>query len=148
FLPERPYLPPGTLRAILTGHASPLAGSEAEVRPVLQSLGLDDAVVRSGGLDVERDWEDALSLREQQLVSIGSILLASPRVVFLERIGNTLEPEQITTVLGCLARQGIAYVTVGNGDQWLAHYDAVLDLFHDGRWTWSPIRDGKLAAGE
>jgi putative ATP-binding cassette transporter len=148
FLPERPYLPPGTLRAILTGRATPLAGSEAEVRRVLQSLDLDDAVERAGGLDVERDWEDALSLREQELLSIGSVLLTAPRVVFFERIGNTLEPDQITTVLGCLARQGIAYVTIGNGDQWLEHYDAVLDLAADGRWTWSPIRDGKLAAGE
>src|SRR2546428_9684084 len=83
FLPERPYLPPGTLRDVLvrTGRAD--IGDE-QIATLLHGLGLESVLERTGGLDVERDWDDALSLGEQQLLSVARVVLATPRFASLD----------------------------------------------------------------
>jgi hypothetical protein len=47
-------------------------------------------------------------------------------------------------VLQALAERGIGYVTIGNGGGRLEHYDAVLELNGEGRWRWSPVRNGRI----
>jgi len=63
FLPERPYLPPGTLREGLVRMGRADVEHERIVA-VLRELDLDGAVERAGGPDVERDWDDTLPLGE------------------------------------------------------------------------------------
>jgi putative ATP-binding cassette transporter len=142
FLPERPYLPPGTLRQAIMNGGSPLAADP--LREVSGAIAIDEIVTRAGGIDVERDWNDLLSQREQALVSIARTLLARPRVVLLERIGNTLDGDEIAGVLRALSERNVAYVAIGDGDQTLDPYDAVLELMDGGRWRWSPIRNGRI----
>jgi len=138
FLPERPYLPPGTLREVLLPAGRGNVGDE-EIGSLLGRLGLDAALERMGGLDVERDWDDALSLGEQQLFSVARIVLAAPRFVFLDRLHAALEPERVERILRLLSARSITYLTLGNGAEALADYDAVLELANDGSWTWKPV---------
>jgi len=42
-------------------------------------------VTRAGGLDVEKDWDNILSLGEQQFLAFARLLLAAPRFVLLDR---------------------------------------------------------------
>jgi putative ATP-binding cassette transporter len=142
FLPERPYLPPGTIRQAITNGGSPLVTDP--LREISGAIALDEIVERAGGIDVERDWNDLLSQREQALVAIARVLLARPRFVLLERIGNTLDADEIAGILRALSERDVAYVTVGDGDQTLDPYDAVLDFTDGGRWRWSPIRNGRI----
>src|SRR5438128_2909817 len=79
FLPERPYLPPGTLRDVLVRTGQEGVIGDAQIATLLHGLGLESALERMGGLDVTRDWDDALSLGEQQLVSVARVLIAAPR---------------------------------------------------------------------
>jgi putative ATP-binding cassette transporter len=144
FLPERPYLARGTLHDALTASGRRSAASDDQVRAALRALGIEEIVARAGGLHVERDWDDLLSLREQELVSVARVLLSGPRFVLLERIGNTLDADEIAAVLGAFSERGIAYVAVGNGEERLEHYDTVLELAGEGRWRSSPVRNGKL----
>jgi putative ATP-binding cassette transporter len=144
FLPERPYLPPGTLREALTNGVRRPAGPDDELHGVLRGFELGELVERAGGLDVERDWNELLSQREQALVSVARVLLAGPRFACLERIGNTLGADETAVVLRALSERGIGYVTVGDAEERLEHYDAVLDLSGEGRWRWSAVRDGRI----
>ena len=144
FLPERPYLARGTLHDALIGCGGQSPGSDDELGAVLRVLGVDEIVARAGGLHVERDWEDLLSLREQELVSVARLLLSKPRFVLLERIGNTLDASEVAAVLGAFAERGIGYVAVGNGEDRLEHFDAVLEMTGEGRWRWSQVRGGKI----
>src|SRR5256886_1344529 len=138
FLPERPYLPPGTLRDVLvrTGRAD--IGDE-QIAALLHGLGLESVLERTGGLDVERDWDDALSLGEQQLLSVARVVLATPRFAFLERPRTALGSEQVDRILSLLSERSITYLTVGDGGDGLDGYDAVLELAGDGGWTWKSI---------
>jgi putative ATP-binding cassette transporter len=144
FLPERPYLPPGTLREILlrTGQADTVL--DEQIFTALRALQLEPVLLRAGGLDVEQDWDDILSLGEQQLLAIARLLLAAPRFAFLDRPGTALSLEQVPQILSILSANSISYLTLGNSDDPLEHYDAVLELAGDGGWQWKAIRGGKI----
>jgi vitamin B12/bleomycin/antimicrobial peptide transport system ATP-binding/permease protein len=147
FLPERPYLPPGTLRNALV-RTERMAVGDDQKTAVLGALGLESVIERTGGLDVERDWDDTLSLGEQQLLSVARVVLAAPRFVFLERPRTALGPEQIDHILGLLSQRSITYLTVGSGNDDLPHYDAVLELADDGGWSWKSLDQGRRGVAE
>jgi len=141
FLPERPYLHPGTLRDLLVPSGRGDVADEG-IGSLLRGLALDDALERTGGLDVERDWDDTLSLGEQQLLSVARVVLAAPRFVFLERPRAALGSEQVERILRLFSERSITYVTLGNGADALDDYDAVLEIAGDGGWTWTPVEAG------
>ena len=147
FLPERPYLPPGTLREVVL-RTGPEPVSDDEIRGVLERLGLDAALERVGGLDAEHNWNDALSLGEQQLLSVARAVLSAPRFVFLDRVRAALEPERYDGILRLLTAHSITYLTLGNDGDAVGDYDAVLHVASDGSWTWETITRPKGAASE
>ena len=140
FLPERPYLSPGTLRDVLVREG--VIGDE-QIATVLHGLGLEPVLERTGGLDVERDWDDVLSLAEQQLFSVARVVLAAPRFAFLERPRAALGSEQTDRILSLLWERSITYLTLGDGGDSLGDYDAVLELAGDGGWTWKSVEAGR-----
>ena len=77
FLPQRPYLPSGTLRQILLRPEQDSEASEPRMLGVLHELGLEKVISQVGGLDGERDWQKVLSLSEQQLLALANILLVA-----------------------------------------------------------------------
>jgi len=143
FLPERPYLPPGTLRDVVVPSGREGAVAEEQIATLLRGLGLDAMLERVGGLDVERDWDDALSLGEQQLLSVARVLQAAPRFVFLERPRATLGAEHADRILNLLRERSITYLTLGDGSDPLDDYDAILELAADGGWTWKALGAGR-----
>ncbi len=151
FLPERPYLPPGTLRDVLVRTGQEGATGDAQIVTVLHVLGLEPVLERMGGLDVERDWDDALSLGEQQLLSVARVLLAAPRFAFLERPRMAFGPDQVDRILSLLSERAITYLSLGDGGDGLDDYDAVLELAGDGGWSWKSVearREGVAKSAE
>src|SRR5437667_12560680 len=143
FLPERPYLPPGTLREVLVRTGREGVIGDEQIATLLHVLGLEPVLERTGGLDVERDWDDVLSLGEQQLLSVARLVLAAPRFAFLERPRMVLGSEEAERILSLLRERSITYLTLGDGGDGLDDYDAVLELAGDGRWTWKSIEAGR-----
>jgi len=148
FLPERPYLPPGTLRQALIPSPSEEVIRDDRIVDTLRALGLEALLAHAGGLDAEHDWDSLLSVREQQLVSFARILLASPRFAVLYHPGTDLDPEELGRMLKSLADHGITYLTLGRPgrrgrDERLENYDAVLALNGEGGWEWQEIRNGR-----
>ena len=148
FLPERPYLPPGTLREVLIRSGQEESIPETRILAMLRALDLEPVLVRAGGLDVEKDWDDILSLREQQLLALTRLLLAAPRFAFLDRISTALGAEEVARVLKMLSKSAITYLTLSRWtpgrrgtDEKLENYDAVLELAADGGWKWRLIQD-------
>jgi len=147
FLPERPYVLPGTLRDVLLPTGREGARGDEDMVTALQGLRLEGVLERAGGLDVERDWSDTLSLGEQQLLSVARVVLAAPRFVFLARPHATLGAAQADRVLSFLRDRSITYLTLSDGDDRLEDYDAVLELADDGGWTWKALDAGTGGMG-
>jgi len=144
FLPERPYLSPGTLRQVL-GTGQEMISDE-DIRGLLHPLGLDAVLEGTAGLDVERDWDDALSLSEQHLLSVARVVLAAPHFVFLDRLRSALEPARFEGVLKLFSTRSITYLTIGNGGDSLDDYDVVLEIGNDGSWTRRSVDAGSERA--
>jgi putative ATP-binding cassette transporter len=142
FLPQRPYLPPGTLRELLLRTGKERLIPDEKLLAALHEFGLGTVLQRAGGLDLERDWQVDLSLEEQQLVSLARLTLAGPCFAFLDRPGSTLGPAQLQRVLQRLAVASISFVTLGEAALAVGEYDSVLELEADGGWRWKPGRPG------
>lgn len=133
FVPERPYVPPATLRELIVRTGQEHAVRDEEIAAVLDELGLGHALRRVGGLDVEGDFSHVLSLGEQQLLTLARVVLARQAFVVLHNPATTLAPEQLALALARLSEAGITYLTFGT-DGPPGAYDAVLELHAGGAW--------------
>jgi putative ATP-binding cassette transporter len=137
FLSERPYLPPGTFRDLLLPPGGDQGEADAKILALTDTFKLTAALARAGGVDTEHDWNDLLSLGEQQLFAAVRLILAAPQFAFLDRPQTILTDEQVQQILAALDERRITYVTIGEQNGWRDRYDAELELKQDGTWTWT-----------
>jgi putative ATP-binding cassette transporter len=139
FVPERPYLPIGTLREALLRTGREKVVGDAEIRAALRELGIEGLIERAGGLDIEKDWEEVFSLGEQQLLAVARVLLTAPPFVLLDRIGTALETEQVPLAFKVLGEHGISYIAFEGDGEGSGAFNAVLEIAADGKWRWREV---------
>jgi len=144
FVPERPYLPPGTLRQAIVRAGHEAGVTDEGMLEALRALDAESLVARAGGFDEERDWDTNFSLREQQLLAISRVLIARPTFVFLDRMTATLLHEDVERVLRALTDRSVTYVLFGAIDGDRALFDAALDIRADGAWAWKSLHGRPL----
>jgi putative ATP-binding cassette transporter len=129
FLPQRPYLPLGSLADALV---YPRAASELprqSLAEALRAVGLPELV---GRLDEEANWAQRLSIGEQQRLAFARVLLARPEIVFLDEATSALD-EAAEVSLYRLLREAPwrpTVVSVGHHGTLRRFHDAVVDLAH------------------
>ncbi|HYS91989.1 MAG TPA: ATP-binding cassette domain-containing protein, partial [Candidatus Acidoferrales bacterium] len=88
FLPQKPYLPIGTLRDVVS-YPMPAAGVEdAILREVLEAVGLADL---AGRLDESAHWALHLSPGEQQRIAFARALVQQPEWLFLDEATSAVD---------------------------------------------------------
>lgn len=138
FLPQRPYMILGNLRAQLLYPLGPRDIPEAELRAVLERVCLPNLIENCGGLDAVRDWSKVLSLGEQQRIGFARVLLSRPRFVFLDEATSAVDIATEARLYGLLKEQGVGYVSVGHRESLLAFHDRALELRTDRSWALRP----------
>ncbi len=88
FLPQKPYLPIGTLREVLSYPETPDHYTEEACREALEACALAHLVPR---LDESSNWSLALSGGEQQRVAFARALLYRPNWLFLDEASSALD---------------------------------------------------------
>ncbi|SEP58581.1 putative ATP-binding cassette transporter [Faunimonas pinastri] len=88
FLPQKPYLPVGTLQHVLCYPDSPLDHTEADCRAALEATDLGHLAPRLAEAD---NWPMALSQGEQQRIGFARALLYRPDWVFLDEATSALD---------------------------------------------------------
>jgi putative ATP-binding cassette transporter len=147
FLPQRPYLPPGTLRELLVRSGQEQVVSDERITAALHDAGLDAVLARAGGLDREHDWPATLSLGEQQLLALTRLILARPAFVVLDRVATALRPAQVREALRRLDENSITYIALAEDTESLDPYDAVLEIDAGGAWDWRRLTGTDLVRG-
>jgi putative ATP-binding cassette transporter len=108
FLPQRPYLPIGTLRNVVT-YPMPAGGvDDAALREVLEAVGLSEL---AGCLDEATSWALQLSPGEQQRIAFARVLVQKPDWLFLDEATSALD-EKTEADLYRLVRERLAKTTV------------------------------------
>jgi putative ATP-binding cassette transporter len=88
FLPQKPYIPIGTLRDAVTYPAAAGTYSDDAIRQILRSVTLEKLVDE---LDHERNWSLSLSGGEQQRLAIARALLHRPDWLFLDEATSAMD---------------------------------------------------------
>lgn len=83
YVPQRPYLPAGTLRdQIIYPHTKSITinsnVSDGDLLNHLRSVELDYLVDREGGFDAVNDWNDVLSGGEKQRIAMARLFYHKP----------------------------------------------------------------------
>ena len=130
FLPQRPYLPLGTLADAI---AYPRAAAEFprdRLIEALHAVGLGHLVAR---LDEDGHWAQRLSGGEQQRLAFARVLLVRPEIVFLDEATSALD-EAAEMALYRMLREASwrpTIVSVGHHGTLKRFHETVVDLAAD-----------------
>ena len=132
FLPQRPYLPLGSLRRALHYPLS-ASGTEENLKHALEKVGLSSFLPRLDEID---DWSRILSLGEQQRLAFARVLLVRPDYVFLDEATSALDEPREAEMYALLRRElpEVCVVSVGHRSTLRAAHDEELHLVGDGTW--------------
>jgi len=127
FLPQRPYLPLGTLAdALVYPRAADELPREGLVE-ALRAVGLPHLVDQ---LDENGNWAQRLSVGEQQRLAFARVLLVRPEIVFLDEATSALD-EAAEMLLYRLVREAPwrpTIVSIGHHGTLHRLHDTVVDL--------------------
>lgn len=101
-LPQKPYLPFGTLAEVLAYPAKSGAFDPKEFGEALRDVGLSHL---AGRLAEEASWPHVLSLGEQQRISLARTLLMKPDILFLDESTSAIDEEGEATLYKLIAER-------------------------------------------
>jgi putative ATP-binding cassette transporter len=133
FLPQRPYMVQGSLRAQLMYPATEEGADDTLLEAALDRVNLTEVLDRVDG-DWSRvvDWTNVLSIGEQQRISFARIFLRNPVMAFLDEATSALDEPNEHLLYEHLRALGISYVSVGHRSTLKAHHDFLIVLRKDG----------------
>ena len=142
FLPQRPYMILGTLREQLLYPNLTRNISDDELQQILEIVNLPDLVSRfQEGFDREENWENVLSLGEQQRVAFGRILVSQPRYAILDEATSALDVTNEAILYQKLSHQGTSYISVGHRPTLRQYHQQLLEIFEGGTWELKEINN-------
>ncbi|MGB6068794.1 MAG: ABC transporter ATP-binding protein/permease [Desulfomonilaceae bacterium] len=132
FLPQKSYLPLGTLREALY-YPYEAQGAETRLPEILDLCRLTHL---SKDLDYADNWAQSLSLGEQQRVAFARILLQRPDYVFLDEATASLDEETEETLYQLIRSRlsHAAVISVGHRSTLRSWHDSRLKLMGEGKW--------------
>jgi putative ATP-binding cassette transporter len=138
FLSQLPYIPLGDLRTVISYPAAAGEFDDAAIQAALDTVALGQLASR---LDEEADWAKVLSPGEQQRIAFARVLLAKPKVVFLDESTSALDEGQEFALYKALrtALPDCIVVSVSHRPSLEQHHDQRLELLGDGKWRLEPV---------
>jgi putative ATP-binding cassette transporter len=130
-LPQRPYLPIGSLDAAVAYPALPDAFDPARVRDLLVAVGLP---ALAGRLEEHAHWNRMLSLGEQQRIGLARAILHAPDYLFLDEATASLD-EPAEAALYKLLRErlpGTTIISIGHRSTLAEFHQHGLTLAREG----------------
>ncbi|MGY3484961.1 putative ATP-binding cassette transporter [Bradyrhizobium sp. USDA 4011] len=120
-LPQRPYLPIGSLHGAVVYPGQAASYDAGRVREVLTAVGLPQLAAR---LEEEAHWNRMLSLGEQQRLGIARALLHAPQFLFLDEATASLDEPSEAALYRLIAEKLPDTTVVSIGHR------STLDAFH------------------
>ena len=111
-LPQRPYVPIGTLRRAATYPDAPESRSVEDISDAFERVGLGELALK---LDEEAPWDQILSGGEKQRLAFARILMQKPDIVVLDEATSALDPKSQVKLMELLvARPDLTLLSIGH----------------------------------
>jgi putative ATP-binding cassette transporter len=138
-LPQRPYVPIGTLRRAATYPDPAESRSVEDVAQAFRRVGLEHLVDR---LDDEAPWDQTLSGGEKQRLAFARIFLHKPDIIVLDEATAALDPNSQDELMAHLSErpEETTLVSVGHRPE--------LEAFHSRKITLERRRGGAKLVGD
>ena len=133
FLSQMPYMPLGDLRSVVSYPGAAGEFDDTAIQAALDTVALGHL---AGRLDEDADWAKVLSPGEQQRIAFARVLLAKPKVVFLDESTSALDEGQEFALYRLLrtALPDCIVVSVSHRSTVEQHHDRRLALLGGGQW--------------
>ncbi|RMY29338.1 hypothetical protein D0866_08766 [Hortaea werneckii] len=143
FLPQRPYLSPGTLRdQVIYPHteldmresssSSSSSGrhhtSDADLETILSEAKLPYLPSREGGWDTRKNWKDVLSGGEKQRISLARLLYHEPRYAIVDEGTSAVSSDVEGLLYETCKRKGITLITISTRASLKRYHGFLLSL--------------------
>jgi ATP-binding cassette subfamily D (ALD) long-chain fatty acid import protein len=133
FLPQRPYLSPGTLRdQIIYPHTEydmrNSSRRDTELETILADVKLAYLPSREGGFDTRKTWKDVLSGGEKQRISFARLLYHSPAFAVIDEGTSAVSSDVEGLLYETLKSRGVTLLTISTRASLKRYHDYVLTL--------------------
>lgn len=131
FLPQKPYLPLGTLRDVVSYPTPPAGVTDAALREALEAVGLPQLGDR---LDESANWALRLSPGEQQRIAFARTLIQKPQWLFLDEATSAVDESAEERLYALLRARlpGVTLVSVGHRSTLRPFHTRRLEVVPDG----------------
>jgi putative ATP-binding cassette transporter len=140
-LPQRPYIPIGTLRRVATYPDAAESKSSEEVGKAFKLVGLEHLADK---LDEDAPWDQTLSGGEKQRIAFARILLHKPDIVVLDEATSALDPKSQVQLMELLTDQPkMTLLSIGHRPELEAFHTRKIELARRGKGA-KLVRDVEL----
>ena len=132
-LPQRPYIPSGTLRRAIAYPGAAEDWELEEIADTLRKVGLPHLI---DSIEEDAPWDQTLSGGEKQRLTFARVLLHRPDIIVLDEATSALDPRSQDSIMQLLSdeMEGLTIVSVGHRPE--------LEQFHSRKLTLERRRGG------
>lgn len=141
FLPQRPYIILGTLREQLLYPQTTRQMSDQELEEILEKVNLQHLVTNRHDFDKEVNWENILSLGEQQRLAFARLLVSRPSFTILDEATSALDLTNEESLYQQLQETQTTFISVGHRESLFNYHQWVLELTENSGWTLLGVED-------
>ena len=112
-LPQRPYIPTGTLRRAVAYPGAAEDWEPEQIKDILDKVGLAHLKDK---IEEDAPWDQTLSGGEKQRLTIARVLLYRPDIIVLDEATSALDPKSQDELMKLLseAMEGLTIISVGH----------------------------------
>jgi len=144
YIPQRPYLPPGTLRDQVIyphGRLQMLRKrvNDEIIKNYLKEVDIEYLVEREGGLDAVNDWNDVLSGGEKQRMAMARMYYHKPEFAVLDDCTSAVSIDIESNLYNHCKRIGTTIITVSHRTSLFKFHDFLLRFDGVGGWSFEKL---------
>jgi len=141
FLPQRPYIILGTLREQLLYPQADDQISDQELEIILKKVNLQHLLTDKNSFNKEVNWEQVLSLGEQQRLAFARLLITRPTFTILDEATSALDLPNEASLYQQLQETETTFISVGHRESLFNYHQWVLELTENSHWQLSTVAD-------